>query len=117
MVELFQGIKVDWLAKRKVFFAISIALLLVGMVSLAMKGQFRYGLDFKGGTLVRVEFKEAVDIGEVRKLLPKANIQTATQTGSQVKVYQIELENEGGSSGQAAQANAGRELVTQALNK
>ena len=113
MVELFQGIKVDWLAKRKLFFAISIALLLVGMVSLATKGRFRYGLDFKGGTLVRVQFHDPVDIGEVRKLLPKANIQTATTAGSKVPQFQIELENEGG----ADQANSGREQVTQALNK
>ena len=121
MVELFEGIKVDWLGKRKIFFVVSIALLLVGMVSLAMKGQFRYGLDFKGGTLVRVEFKEPVDdegarIAEVRKLLPKANIQTATKTGSTVPEYQVELENESG-QGQSADATAGREQVTQALNK
>src|SRR5690242_15951483 len=105
MVELFEGIKVDWLAKRKVFFVISIALLLVGMVSLAVKGRFRYGLDFKGGTLVRVEFKEPVDIGEVRKLLPKANIQTATKAGSSVPEYQVELENESG-QGEVADATA-----------
>src|SRR5436190_7751302 len=105
MVELFKGIKVDWLGKRKLFFAISIALLLVGMVSLATKGRFRYGLDFKGGTLVRVQFHDPVDIGEVRKLLPKANIQTAKTAGSNVPQFQIELENEGG----ADQANAGRE--------
>jgi len=113
MVELFKGIKVDWLAKRKLFFGISIALLLVGMVSLATKGRFRYGLDFKGGTLVRVQFHDPVDIGEVRKLLPKANIQTAKTAGSSVPQFQIELENEGGTD----QANSGREQVTQALNK
>ena len=115
MVELFQGIKVDWLAKRKLFFAISIALMLVGMVSIAVKG-FRYGLDFKGGTLVRVEFQDpAVDIGAVRNLLPKANIQTATTTGSSVPEFQIELENESG-SGEQVDASAGREQVTKALN-
>jgi len=115
MVELFQGIKVDWLGKRKLFFAISIALMLVGMGSLAVKGRFRYGLDFKGGTLVRVQFQDAVDIGEVRKLLPKANIQTATTTGSNVPEFQIELENESG-AGQQIDASAGREQVTKALN-
>lgn len=115
MVELFEGIKVDWLSKRKLFFSVSIALLLVGMVSLAVKGRFRYGLDFKGGTLVRVQFQDPVDIGEVRKLLPKANIQTATTAGTSLPEYQIELENEGGSE-QPTDASAGREQVTQALN-
>jgi len=122
MVELFEGVKVDWLGKRKLFFAISIALLLVGMISLAVKGGFRYGLDFKGGTLVRVEFHESVDeaeatkrIAEIRKLLPNANIQTAKQAGSQVTQYQIELGNESGS--ESVDASAGPALVTQALNK
>jgi preprotein translocase subunit SecF len=117
MVEFFKGIKVDWLGKRKLFFSISIALMLVGMVSLAAKGRFRYGLDFKGGTLVRVEFKEPVDdkiIGEIRKLLPEANIQTATTAGS--TYYQIELENEG-SADEEVDASAGPAKVTQALNK
>jgi preprotein translocase subunit SecF len=114
MFELFHGIKVDWLGKRKLFFAISIALLLVGMVSLTMKGRFRYGTDFKGGTLVRVEFHEPVDIGEIRKLLPRAEIQTATLAGSKVLQYQIQLENEGEL---ATDASAGPRLVTQALGK
>jgi len=117
-MELFQGIKVDWLGKRKMFFAISVALLVVGMISLAMKGHFRYGLDFKGGTLVRVKFQDAVDIGAVRKLLPQANIQTTkatTGTESNVPEYQIELEQDT-KKGQAVDASAGREEVTRALN-
>ena len=68
MVELFKGIKVDWLGKRKLFFIISIALLLIGMVSLVTRG-FRYGLDFKGGTVVTVKFNEAVDIGSDSKFV------------------------------------------------
>ena len=80
MVELFKGIKVDWLGKRKLFFAISIGLLLIGMASLVAKGTFRYGLDFKGGTLVRVRFPNVVDISAVRNLLPDANIQSIRTT-------------------------------------
>lgn len=116
MVELFKGIKVDWLGKRKLFFGISIALMLTGMISLAMKGQFRYGLDFKGGTLVRVKFQEPVDIAAIRQALPKANIQTARTAGSSVPEFQIELENTQASD-QPIDASAGRAEVTEALNK
>src|SRR4030095_13904376 len=91
MVELFKGIKVDWLGKRKLFFAISMVLLLIGMVSLVANKGFRYGLDFKGGTVVTVTFNEAVDIGEIRKLLPQANIQAVQATGGGSQ-FQIELE-------------------------
>ena len=112
MVELFKGIKVDWLGKRKLFFIISIALLLIGMVSLVTKGEFRYGLDFKGGTVVTVKFNEAVDIGAIRNLLPQANIQTiqSPEGGSQ---FQIELEK----AAETEDASIGRETVTKALEQ
>ena len=38
MIELFKGIKVDWLGKRKLFFSISMVMLLIGMISLVVKG-------------------------------------------------------------------------------
>jgi preprotein translocase subunit SecF len=115
MVELFKGIKVDWLGKRKLFFAISVGLLLIGMVSLIMKGRFNYGLDFKGGTSVRVKFDDVIDIGAIRKLLPEANIQAARDIGTANtggSEFQIEL----GKAAEAEDASAGREKVTQALN-
>ena len=113
MVELFSGIKVDWLGKRKLFFAVSVALLVVGMVSLVTKGHFRYGLDFKGGTLLKVKL-EGVDIAQVRSLLPQASIQ-AYRSSSGEPGFQIELEN-AGEKGKPSDASAGRETVTQALN-
>jgi preprotein translocase subunit SecF len=117
MFELFHGVNIDWLGKRKLFFAISMALMLIGMGSLLMKGNFRYGLDFKGGTQVRVRFKEAVDIGAIRKVLPEANIQTVRDiqnTGGNPD-YQIELENNA-ADGQSVDASAGSAQVKTALN-
>src|SRR4030095_4835923 len=93
MVELFKGIKVDWLGKRKLFFSISIALLVIGMGSLLYKGHFRYGMDLKGGTLVWGRSIDVIDPGALRAILPNANIQAIrteqTGTGSE---FQIELE-------------------------
>src|SRR4026207_1967544 len=111
MVELFQGIKVDWLGKRKLFFTISIVLLLIGMASLVMKGQFRYGLDFKGGTLVVVRFNQPVAIGEIRSWLPQAHIQEGKTPGAGgASDFQIELEKV------AENEDASSEAVTKALN-
>jgi preprotein translocase subunit SecF len=113
MVELFKGIKVDWLGKRKLFFSISIVLLLIGMASLLTK-QFKYGMDFKGGTLVRVRFNEKVDIGAIRNLLPGANIQTirTTETGSGSE-FQVELEK----ASDTEDASAGHAKVNTALSQ
>jgi preprotein translocase subunit SecF len=114
MIQLFRDIRVDWLGKRKLFFSISIVLMAIGMTSLAMKGgQFRYGLDFKGGTLVRVCFAENVDAGAVRNLLPEANIQSVQATGVKCpgSAFQIELER----SLENEDASVGRETVVKAL--
>jgi preprotein translocase subunit SecF len=109
MVELFKNIKVDWLGKRKLFLSISIALILLGMGSLVYKGRFRYGLDFKGGTQVKVRFSEPVAVEDIRRVLPRASIQTWGSSGND---YQIELEREADDQ----DATLGRELVTQALS-
>jgi len=75
MVELFGNIRVDWLGKRKLFFAITIVLILIGLGSLLVRKHFRYGVDFKGGTVVTVRFNEKTDIGKVRDAVPNADIQ------------------------------------------
>jgi preprotein translocase subunit SecF len=109
MVELFKGIQVDWLGKRKLFYLISTVLVVAGMVSLVTKGQFRYGLDFKGGTLVRVKFTDPVELSAVRQVLPEANIQEYQD--SKGKGLQIELEK----AAENEDAIVGRERVTAAL--
>jgi preprotein translocase subunit SecF len=112
MIELFKGIRVDWLGKRKLFFTISMVLLLIGMASLVVKGRFNYGLDFKGGTVVRVKFNDAVDIGRIRSLLPDASIQAVQTTGGGSE-FQIEL----GNAAENEDASIGRQKVTDALGK
>jgi preprotein translocase subunit SecF len=112
MIELFRGIKVDWLGKRKLFFTISIVLLAIGMASLLYKGEFRYGLDFKGGTVVNVRFTETVDIGKIRDLLPDASIQ-ALQNAGEGSQFQIET----GKAAENEDASVGRQKVTAALEK
>src|SRR5262245_53169870 len=109
MVELFRDIRVDWLGKRKLFFAISVGLLVIGMISLVQKRTFRYGVDFKGGTSVTVRFREHVPVDQIRNLLPKgAEIQELLGTNDVL----IEFEEAAGD----ADATRGREMITQALN-
>jgi preprotein translocase subunit SecF len=56
---------IDFMGKRKIAAAISIAILLASIASLAIKG-LALGLDFTGGTLVEVEYKEAPNLEQVR---------------------------------------------------
>src|ERR1041385_4500503 len=112
MIELFKDIKIDWLGKRKMFFVISVGLLLIGMASLVQKRTFRYGVDFRGGTSVSVHFHEHVPVDQIRALMPKgAEIQEVGGVGTNDVL--IEFESKSGD----ADASRGREEITQALNK
>ncbi|MGB7924855.1 MAG: protein translocase subunit SecF, partial [Pyrinomonadaceae bacterium] len=65
MFQIFKDVNVDWLGKRRYFLGLSIVLMLAGLTS-AMVRQFapggteafNLGVDFKGGTMVTVEFKQ-----------------------------------------------------------
>jgi preprotein translocase subunit SecF len=113
MIELFRDIKVDWLGKRKLFLAISGALMLVGLISLAMKGSFNYGVDFKGGTIVKVRFKQKPDIEKIRQLL-RENGAPDSQPQELAGNNDVLIEFQGA---QADDASAGRTVIINALNK
>ena len=64
MFEILKDVRVDWLAKRRLFISISVLLLLVGLASAVgrqlMPGgtdAFNLGVDFKGGTVITAKFK------------------------------------------------------------
>lgn len=65
-MELFKQPDINWMGKAKYFFALSGFLLLLGGVSLLIRGGLRYGIDFKGGTLVYVRFAQPPDTDKIR---------------------------------------------------
>ena len=65
---------VDFVGKRKVFFIISIILILSGPVAMAVHHQtdgtaLNYALDFSGGTATTVTFNEDMDIKQIDSCL------------------------------------------------
>src|SRR5438874_1566359 len=111
MVEFFGHIHVDWLGKRKIFFALTTALIVIGGMSLIAKHGFRYGVDFQGGTILQVRFAEKIDIGKIRDAVPNAEIQ-ALLSGQNEFLMEYK-----GTNDAASDASQGREAITQALNK
>jgi preprotein translocase subunit SecF len=67
---------IDWVAKRKLFFAVSSTLLAGSLVSIFTKG-FNYGIDFTGGTLVQVTYETPKTLKELRADLGKAGFPAA----------------------------------------
>ncbi|MCF6264943.1 MAG: protein translocase subunit SecF [Desulfuromusa sp.] len=62
-------INIDFVGKRKIAMIISIALILIGLASLVVKGGPNYGIDFAGGTLVQVQFAQPTDATAIKKAL------------------------------------------------
>jgi SecD/SecF fusion protein len=64
--ELFKPTHIDFLSKRRLTLGLSALAILISVGSLAMKGGPRYGLDFRGGTLMYVRFDPQPPIDELR---------------------------------------------------
>ncbi|MGH9455951.1 MAG: protein translocase subunit SecF [Terriglobia bacterium] len=65
-MEFFHNPQVDWMGKKKYFITISIILLVAGFISMIGWHGVKYGIDFRGGTLVYVKFAQAPDLNAIR---------------------------------------------------
>jgi len=68
-MELFKNTNFDFLGKKWPFIILSLILTAAGLVSLAIKGGPRYGIDFRGGALVTVTFAQRPPVERVRAAL------------------------------------------------
>jgi preprotein translocase subunit SecF len=69
MIELFKNPNYDFIGKRKWAYIVSIAITLMGLSSLVVRGGLRYDIDFTGGTLIQVRFEQAPAIATIRSSL------------------------------------------------
>jgi preprotein translocase subunit SecF len=69
LIELFRNPNYDFIGKRKWAYIISIAITLIGLISLAARGGLRYDIDFTGGTLIQVRFERPPTIAQIRTSL------------------------------------------------
>ncbi len=65
---ILRGTHVDFIGKRKIFYAISILVTIIGIGSLFIRG-LNPGIDFTGGRTYVVRFDETVKTGEIAKNL------------------------------------------------
>ena len=82
-------INIDFIGNTKIAFTVSVAMILVSILSLFIHGGPRYGIDFAGGTLIQVKFLEPVNIKDIKSGL------TAIDMGvSSVQLFGDQQENE-----------------------
>ncbi|KZK74938.1 MAG: preprotein translocase subunit SecF [Pelodictyon luteolum] len=72
-MRIFNSTSINFLRYRKIAYGVSLAILLAGFVSLAVKG-LNYGIDFRGGSEVVIRFEKDVPVGEVRSVLRDAGV-------------------------------------------
>ncbi len=70
-------LKLDFMGKRKIAAIFSILLVVASIASLAINN-LSFGLDFTGGTLIEVSYKETADVGVIRKQLESAGYDNPT---------------------------------------
>jgi preprotein translocase subunit SecF len=59
-------VNIDFIGKKNVAFAISLALIIISIGSLILHGGPRLGIDFQGGTLIQVKFGTPVKIDAIK---------------------------------------------------
>lgn len=67
---------IDFLGHRRIMFGISIALVIIAVASLAIRG-LKFGVEFEGGTVVNITKAPNVTIVQVRKAFADAGISNA----------------------------------------
>ena len=69
-MRFFPRTSVDFIGKRYIWYTVSATLILLGLITVAFRG-LNYGIDFKGGTELTLNFDPAPNIGAVRSSLDK----------------------------------------------
>ncbi len=77
-MNFFKQVDLDWMGKAKYFYALSLTLLLAGMISLIRNGGPFYGIDFKGGTVVDVRFSGPPPVDTIRNGMSAQGIGNST---------------------------------------
>src|SRR5208282_4316374 len=120
-MELFRNVNIDWMGRAKYFVSLSLTLLLIGGISIARHGGLRYGIDFRGGTLIYVRFAKTPPIDQIRKGLQDAGLTNSTiqqisdisnQSASNDVVIGLEQRGQGDES-----LDAGKQAILSVLQK
>jgi preprotein translocase subunit SecF len=115
-VELFHDVNVDWLGKKWYFLAFSLVFSVAGVLSILFWHGIKLGIDFRGGTLVYVQFDQAPNTDKIRQAMDRAGIHDSriqpygTVAQKQVAISLAQKET------QESALDTGRQTIVQALN-
>lgn len=134
MIQIFKDVRIDWLANRRWFITVSILLMLAGLGSAIFRQlnhrkhpqsaqAFNLGVDFKGGTVETVKFRQRPPAEAIHAALEEQGVRDAIVQPDTAKPDEvlIKLPLEGPAAGTSteggAQVDVGQTKVRKALNK
>jgi preprotein translocase subunit SecF len=71
-------VNIDFIGKKNVAFAFSLALIIISIGSLILHGGPRLGIDFQGGTLIQVKFGAPVKIDAIKTGLQSVGLEKSS---------------------------------------
>ena len=77
-MELFRDSNIDWLSKKWLFLGFSLIFSVAGVLSMLFWNHIPVGIDFKGGTQVRVSFPQQPNEEHLRTAMDRAGIHDAS---------------------------------------
>ncbi len=93
-MRLFENLNIDFMGKRTTFYFVSSAIILLGFLSILFKG-LQFGIDFKGGSEIALQFSKPIEISAVRSEVEKiglGNVEVKTFGGSTGILIRTEMQ-------------------------
>lgn len=93
-MRLFENLNIDFMGKRHLFYLVSSIIIILGVISIFIRG-LQFGIDFKGGSEIAIEFSKPIEIGKIRSHVENiglGNVEVKTFGGSTGILLRTELQ-------------------------
>ena len=116
MLRILHDTKIDFIKHWRSAVIVTVAFIVLGFGSAVLNGWFDYSIEFTGGTLMQLEFREAPDVARLRATIDRAGIRNSeiTQYGSPT-TYTVRAQDAAQVAQQAAGAEGVSKKITTAL--
>ena len=105
MMRIFHNPSFDFIKWWRVAAIATVAFIVLGLASFAVTGGVRYSIEFTGGTLMQLEFKQPPDVAVIRSTLEEAGIPgVEIQQFGSPREFTIRAQDESNVASQAAGA-------------
>ncbi len=118
MIRLFSKTSYDFLRFWRIAAAITVAFVVVGLATFGVTGGPNYSIEFTGGTLMQLEFKQAPDVAVLRSTVESAGVAGAeiTQFGEATE-YTVRAQDQASVDEQEAGAEGIAKKIETALTE